>query len=89
MSVQHLLNLHETPVGKINKCNCYNYFVSFIFLQNVLRILEGLKVVLTKPTFWRTPKCCVFPIFPEISRLDVGFTYSDSVTEWMPDTPLD
>ena len=38
------------------------------------------KVISTKSTFWMTPKCHVFPIFPELPRSDVGFTDSDSFT---------
>ena len=64
----------------IQKSNVMLTFSSRIFPLNIPKIPQKPKVILMKSTFWRTPKRHVFPTFSEMSRLDVDFTDSDSVT---------
>ena len=69
----------RVEAGNQNKAFVITTFSSHIFLRNIPKVPQKPKVILTKLTFSRTPKCHVFPIFSEMSRSDIGFTDSDSV----------
>ena len=59
---------------------CYNYLISN-FSPKCSRNSSKIKRRFNEiDIFSRTPKCHVFPTFSEMSRSDVGFTDSDSVT---------
>lgn len=60
-------------------------YFSFKYLQ----ISKEPKVIWQESKFWITPKCHNFPIFPQISGSNVGFTDSDSATRLMRDISLD
>ena len=58
----------------------YDHFFIFHFSSKHPQIPKKPKAVLMKSTFRKTSKCHIFPTFLEISRTDVGFTDSYSVT---------
>ena len=45
-----------TNFGMLSVHRCYYYFLSHIFLENILKIPKNPKVILTKSAIWRTPK---------------------------------
>ena len=63
-----------------HEAQCYNFFLYYICLQNILKVPKKSKVILTKSTFWRTPKRHVSPTFSEMSLSDVGCNDNDSDT---------